>query len=142
MGRPLKRYDDYLDKLKLYAEACEITIEYKSVDGDGVYVPSRRKIVLDPDLPESTEIATLLHEIGHSMDDTLINKRTEKVMDRAYKAFYDQSASKKQVEKVVECEKRAWIYGRSIAKKLRIPLGKWYDYEEKSALEGYVSWLK
>lgn len=142
MGRTLKNHDLYMEKLLAYAYACEITIEYKEMDGDGSYVPSRRKVKLDKDLPESTEVATLLHELGHSLDDNLTDKKIELVMDKAYKAFYKRSANKRQVEHVVECEKRAWVYGRGIAKKLRIPLGKWYDEEERTALEGYTSWRK
>ena len=138
-GRPLKNYDLYIDKLQAYATACEITVEYRDEPGDGKYIPTRRKLVLDKDLPESTEIATFLHELGHSLDDTLYTKPVDKKMDAAYKAFYNATPTQKQKDLVVECEQRAWMYGRSTAKKLRIPLGKWFDSEESEALSEYRS---
>lgn len=137
-GRPLKNYDNYHEKILAYLEACGLTLEYREVDGDGMYSPSRRKITVSPDLPESTEIATLLHEAGHSLDDTLYNKRTMKVHDKAYNAYYDGTATRVQCELVIEAEKRAWLYGRSVAKQLKIPLGKWYQAEQDDALNGYI----
>lgn len=138
-GRPLKNFDTYRDKLEAYSKACELTLEYRDHDGDGTYFPSRRKIVIDKDLPESTEIATFLHEIGHSMDDTLHSKSMEKKFDKAYKAIYSKrkKPTPQQKELVLGCEERAWMYGRAIAKKLRIPLGKWYDEEQTDALKSY-----
>lgn len=137
MGRSLKNYDIYIEKIQAYTEACEITIEYKDVPGDGAYMPSRRVISVDKDLPESTEIATLLHEMGHSMDDTLYDKRSMKILDKAFPAFYNGTATEAQKAAVIECERRAWVFARGIAKKLRIPLGKWFDKEENEALSDY-----
>src|SRR5271165_6485353 len=104
MGRPLKNFDLYMDKLRVYAEACELTLEYRDVDGDGIYLPSRRVIKLDKDLPESTEVACLLHELAHTMDDALHDPISEKKLDKAYKAFYKDKATKKQKEAVIACE--------------------------------------
>lgn len=138
MGRPLKNFDIYMDKLRMYVEACELTLEYKDIDGDGVYLPSRRVITLDKDLPESTEVATLLHEMGHTMDDSLYDPASEKKLDKAYKAVYKNKASYDQTQAVLACEQRAWVFARGIAKKIRIPLGKWFDQEEKDALNSYM----
>lgn len=121
----------------LYCDACEIQLEHKEHDNDGTWFPSKRKIVLDREMDESTEIATFLHELGHSTDDYLTNPKTEKKYDNAYRAFYKNEATEKQNKLVLECEKRAWFYGRGIAKKLRIPLGKWYDKEEEASLKDY-----
>lgn len=137
MGRVLKNFDLYMDKLRLYAEACELIVEYKDIDGDGIYLPSKRKIQLDKDLPESTEVATFLHELAHTMDDALHDPCTEKKLDRAYKAFYKDRASYDQKHLVIACETRAWTYARGIAKKIRIPLGKWFYEEEEEALKSY-----
>jgi len=137
MGRPLKNYDIYIDKLKLYAEACEIEIVYRDVPGDGIYMPSKRRISIDKDLPESTEIATLTHELGHAMDDTLYDKRSMKILDKAFPAYYNGTATESQKQAVIECERRAWVFARGIAKKLRIPLGKWFTSEEQEALADY-----
>lgn len=136
-GRPLPNFDLYLDKLGAYAKACEITIEYRDEPGDGAYIPARRKIVLDKDLPESTEIATFLHELGHSLDDKLYDKIEFKKLDRLYKLVYKGKLPAAKLPEVLECEKRAWVFGRAIAKKLRIPLGSWYSREEAEALSHY-----
>lgn len=137
MGRSLKNFDQYFQKLEHYCQASEIEIQYKEHDNDGSWVPSRRRIILDRDLDESTAVSTLLHELGHTTDDYLKDPKQEKKYDKAYKAFYDSTASEKQKKLVIECEERAWMYGRGIAKKLRIPLGKWFNVEEKQALESY-----
>ena len=137
MGRPLKNFDIYLDKLKLYAEACEIEIVYRDVPGDGAYIPTKRRINIDKDLPESTEIATLSHEMGHAMDDTLYDKRSMKILDKAFPAYYAGTATEAQKQAVIECERRAWVFARGIAKKLRIPLGKWFTNEESEAMSAY-----
>lgn len=138
MGRSLPNFDIYMDKLRMYSEACELTIEYRDVDGDGVYLPSRRVIKLDKDLPESTEVATLLHEMGHTLDDALHDPIMEKRIDKCYKAFYKDKATFDQKIVVFDCEKRAWVYARGIAKKLRIPLGKWFAEEEEDSLKSYM----
>jgi len=137
MGRKLPKYEEYLEKLVRYCEATELSVEHKEYEGDGAYMPNRRTIVIDRDLDESTEIATLLHEIGHSMDDSLKDPKTLKKYDKAYTAFYKNEATDKQKKIVLECETKAWEYGRGIAKKLRIKLGKWYDVEQESALKDY-----
>ena len=137
MGRCLKKFDEYYQKLEHYCEASEIEIQYKEHDNDGSWVPSRRKIILDRDLDESTAVATLLHELGHTTDDYLKDPKQEKKYNKAYKAFYNNTANEKQKKLVVECEERAWVYGRGIARKLRIPLGKWFDTEEAEALRSY-----
>jgi uncharacterized protein with von Willebrand factor type A (vWA) domain len=88
-------------------------------------------------LDDSTEIATLLHELGHQFDDALKDPKKRKKYDKAYPAFYKGQASEKQKKLVLECEKRAWEYGKAIAKKLRIKLGKWYEHEKEQALKEY-----
>ena len=137
MGRPLPNHDIYMEKLSLYAEACEITIEYRDIDGDAAYIPSRRVIKLDKDMPESTEVAALAHELGHCNDDALQDDVLWKKIDKAYQVFYKGSANKKQKILVLECEQRAWDHAKGICKKLRIPLGKWFTEEEKDSLDSY-----
>ena len=138
MGRTLRNHDIYLEKLTRYCEACELTLEYKEYPNDGAFVPSRRVIVIDRDLDDSTEIATFLHELGHSTDDSLKEPKALVKYDKAYTAFYKNDANEKQKKLVFECEQRAWEYGRGIARKLRIRLGKWYDAEEAEALLDYA----
>lgn len=137
-GRPLPNYDAYQAKILAYAEACEIKVQYRDQPGDGAYIPTLRKIAIDKDLPESTEIATLLHELGHAMDETLLDKRVAKRLNRLYMRVYTVKLSKARLGEIIDCERRAWALGRSVAKSLRIPLGKWFEREEQDALAQYA----
>lgn len=137
MGRQLPKHDDYLQKLEHYCEASDIIIEIKDYKHHGVYFPTRRAIVVDEDLDDTEQLATILHELGHVFDDVLNAPNTLEKYNRAYSDFYKNRATEQQVKLVMDCEQRAWDYGRGIAKKLRINLGKWYDVEEKEALKEY-----
>jgi Zn-dependent peptidase ImmA (M78 family) len=136
-GRKLKNYDKYLEKIEHYAQACEITIKYGQEDGDGSYSPARRTVKIDENLSDSAELATLLHELGHVLDDSTRQRFEEPKLSSAYNAVYNKKPTKKQIELVLECEEAAWVYARAIAKKLRIPLGKWFDDEMKDGLDSY-----
>lgn len=133
----LKHYDHYRDLLEAFAQSLGITVTYDDSDGEGAYVPSRNKIKLDPDMSEAREIAVFLHELGHVLDDTTIDYSPTGELDAAYRAIYTKRYSKKQHAIVLRCEKRAWKYGRALAKKLKIRLGKWYDTVEKENLHTY-----
>jgi hypothetical protein len=137
-GRPLPNFEAYLAKLLAYAKACEIKVIYRDEPCDGVYQPSRRTIIIDKDLPESTEIATLLHELGHAEDDAFLDEFTLARLEKLYRKVYRVKLSKRDLAQVLECERRAWQFGRAIAKKLRIPLGKWFEAEEDEALTAYA----
>lgn len=136
-GRALKRYSDFIDKITAYAEAVGIKIEYSQRDAEGSYTPSRRVVNVNPDLTDSEEIAVLLHEFGHFLDNTLLDLDGDHPLEIAYRNTYKGTASLLESILVIECENRAWDYGRVIAKKLRIPLGKWYDEVREECLEGY-----
>jgi hypothetical protein len=136
-GRDLKNYEQYRDKLLGYAQACEINVEYKPEDGDGAWISTRRKIRIDPDLAPSTEIATLLHELGHVLDDTRSKGGMDQRIEKAYHAVYHKKPTRKQHEMVLKRERAAWEHGRGIAKKLRIRLGKWFEDEMAEALREY-----
>lgn len=138
MGRKLKKYDEYFDSLETYLMASGMELVFsEEVTGLGEFVPSLRRIVIDENLEDSTEIAVLLHELGHQFDDALKDPKQMKKLDKAFPAFYKGKANKKQKKLVIECETRAWEYGKGIAKKLRIPLGKWYEQEKVEALKEY-----
>lgn len=136
-GRTLKNHGVYLQKLKLYAKACEVKIVYREDPELGGYCPTRRMVFLDPDLDESTEVAILLHELGHQLDDALHLPGQVHATSRAYLASYRSKPTRKQKALVLACERRAWRNGRAIAKRLRIPLGKWFESERERALSGY-----
>ena len=133
-----KNYIKYRKVLTSYAKAIKIRIVYAPDAGDGSYIPARRKIRIDPDLTESSQIATILHELGHVLDDAVVppgNVRNK--IQAAYGRIYTKNFTKQQRQVVLRCEKRAWNYGRAIASILNIKLGQWYDKEEKEALDAY-----
>jgi hypothetical protein len=137
MGRKLKNYDKYLQKLEIYAQASCIELVWKEEPDDGAWILHGRRVRIDPHLIDSTEIATLCHEIGHSEDDSFYDQFMLARLNRAYSAWYAGVATFGQRQLVFECEERAWRFGRAIAKRLRIPLGRWYDDEEMDALDSY-----
>lgn len=143
LNRKLKNYKIYLQRLKLFAQAMNIKIEYGELDAEGTWMPAIRKIKLDDDdLSQSFELAALLHELGHSMDDLLSTAaKEENALFKAYKAVYESKKGKKPTAKqlilVTSCEKRAWDNGRGIAHRLNIRLGKWYDEAERVCISSY-----
>ena len=136
-GRDLKYYSEYVTSIENYASACGITIKYDNMDGEGSYEPHKRWLRISPDLSQSCEIAVLLHELGHCLDDTLVSKKMEPKLSKAYNAIYKDKYTKTQLALVVACERRAWKMGRAVAKKLRIRLGKWYDEIQRFCIEDY-----
>lgn len=133
----LKNYEEYRNKILFYAKAMGIKMEFKDVDCGGQYMPSRRRIQIDKDLTQVEEIGVMLHELGHALDDHLIAIPGFTSIDRAYRAVYNKKYSPNQLRIVVECEKRAWKYGKVIAKMLNIRLGKWYDKCTRAAVADY-----
>lgn len=136
-GITLKYYSEYIDRIIAYIEAHNMKLEYKVHDNEGTYIPAKRLIRIDPDMSDSQEIATLLHELGHTLDDSIVQGKMESRICLAYNAFYKNKASRSQKDLVIETETRAWRYGKVVAKNLRIRLGKWYDKEAEDALATY-----
>lgn len=134
-GRPLKNFDDYRDVLKRYAKAAGILVRYRKTGPEAVYQPAERIVTLSPNLPESTEIAVFLHELGHAMDEM-----PDAETWNAYQALYGRTASPSHRRIVLKYERRAWKFGRVLAKRLKIPLGKWFDEEEQESLASYQNW--
>ncbi len=136
----LKNYIKYLEKIHTYAESAGIKIVEQQVDCDGVFDHTTNKLYIDSDLSESVEIATLLHELGHALDYHLVNKKMSPKIWKAYGHVYeDRPVPKEHLDTVMAAEVRAWEIGRLLGKKLRIPLGKWFDKDEKAALANYRS---
>lgn len=133
----LKNYEKYLRSIEIYAKASGIVISRKDEAEEGSYSHTRRRITIDPDLPPAMEIAVLLHELGHAIDMASIKAPKMKVIDNIYYDFDRGTKSSKKRSVVLDMEKRAWYYGRAIAKMLRIRLGKWYDSTQQSCLYSY-----
>lgn len=138
-GRKLKHYNEYVRRCKAYAKASGIKVIYKDGDYDGgEYDPHRRILRLETELSESSEIACFLHELGHSIDDVWAHSNTfTDKLSKAYTNTYKLDATQAQIKLVIECEKRAWKLGRSIAKLLKIRLGKWYTDWERYGVSDY-----
>lgn len=136
-GRALKLYDEYLQRLELYAKASNILLVLAPEDSDGAYIPSRNMIRVDPDLTDSHQIAVILHELGHSLDDRLVDKKFASRVDRVYSSYYAGKIKGTQLEFLLDTERRAWEYGRAIAKITKIPLGQWYDAAKDYCLRTY-----
>ncbi len=136
--RKLKNYELYLKRLTLFAAAVNVKIVLDEFQDDGVWVPLSGTIRIDDRMSESDIIATILHELGHSMDDILSKTEDhENAIFSAYKATYKNKQNKKQLQIVLDSEHRGWAYGRDIAKRLRIRLGKWFDDAEAESLQTY-----
>lgn len=133
----LKYFKEYKKALKKYAKSIGFKIIYRYQDTDGIVVPTRNYISIDKELSESDEIAALLHELGHTMDDSIKYLERFKHIEKAYGAVYRDKYSKTQLRLVLETEKRAWKYGEAIAKLLHIRLGKWYFRYRNLCLNSY-----
>lgn len=132
----LKHIDAYRKRLGYFAAALRISIEYKECSSEGIFFPSKSKIVIDKDLSDVEEIATLLHELGHALDD-FTTHYNHKELNRAYDKVDDPVLSKKNLDLVLKCERRAWLNGVSIANRAKIRLGKWYTRIMQESLNSY-----
>lgn len=128
-----------LAKLTSLARCLRYKVIIKNTSEGARFSELSRRIYLDDDDSDPELVATLLHEIGHILDLTLNYKDYTEELDVAYERFYDEKANKKQKRMVLSSEKRAWAVGKKIAKQLKIPLGKWFDDEQKVCLDSYRS---
>lgn len=139
-GRKLKNFDSYLQKLEHYIKASKLKLSYsETIACGGLFLPSKREIVVETDLTDSDTIATILHELGHSEDDSFHTQGVERLIDNAYAALEKETPTSAQKQIVMDCERRAWKFGRAIAKRLQIDLGKWYSESKRHALKSYGS---
>lgn len=134
----LKNYKKHLSKLIALANAFGVTVEFKPEIDDGIYIPSKRKIRIDDDMTQTETIATLLHEIGHLLDDVANIDVNHRQMSKAYRAVYHGRPTKLQKIVVVNCEYRAWVIGQTLALALKIKVGTWYNVHMESALNSYL----
>ncbi len=133
----LKHYSRYKQKINFYCKAVGLKLIYRAEPSEGVYLPSRHQVIIDSDLEETTEIAIILHELGHALDDALSLKRDLNKRDDAYKVIYKTKYTQQQLRRVIKCEVCAWKTGRYIAKILKIKLGLWYTIVQNESLKSY-----
>lgn len=139
MRTHIKHYEKYLMSLMLFAAGLKYKIEWKDkLPCGGILVPKYRVIYILASLPPTEKIATLLHELGHAIDDNFFNFKEENLVDTAYKKTYSNKKVNSKYHKIVmKCEKAAWNNGRNIAAMLGIRLGLWYTEIELQSLETY-----
>lgn len=133
----LKHYTKYLDLLLIYAKVHGITVDFSPKNEECMWIPSTRKIKLDPEMSESEEIATLLHELGHVLDDAFDMLGNVNEVQKAYECIYTNKFTKKQKRLVLKAERLAWSNGKKIAKLLKIRLGKWYTEVQAESINSY-----
>lgn len=137
----LRNMNKYMGAIRKFCKSVNIKlVKVPKFDGCGEYNPNRRVIKYDPRLSDSEVISTLLHELGHYLDDYRNpNKyagthhyygRTRIERDYVY-----LTANQKQA--IWDTETEAWKNGRAIANQLKIKLGKWFDKDETSSLNTY-----
>lgn len=103
---------------------------------DGSWTNYLSRITIHDDLDLKTELATLLHECGHYLDDYANGE--DRAIDRAYNKYNaGVLLNNKEYRLVYQSEKRAWQNARRLAKQLKIRLGKWFDKEMRSSLAIY-----
>lgn len=137
----LKNFKIYLKAIEKQAKLYGVKINLVP-DGseNGEFSPNRRSVTVDGSLPDSLIISTLLHELGHFLD----AQKRPKVWESAHhyygygrieKEFMTLTENQKKI--VWDCELEAWRQARSIARSLKIPLGKWFYNDEKKSLNSY-----
>lgn len=143
MGITLKNFKLYLSRLETYAQANGITVKFvEHKNAEDTWTPRSRSITIDLNQDESSLISALLHELGHALDDMALESHKRKRLAEIYYGFYEDKYTPKQAKEIVECEIRAWNLGRSVARALKIPLGKWYDREQDYYVKDYKSHIR
>lgn len=135
----LKRYKAYMAALHAFADAVGVKVVVCREDSEGAYSAARRTIRIDQDLSEAAEVATLLHELGHLLDDLSRSVAQLNADNGAYNAviYSEGKKSPRRAARVLAMERRAWANGRRLAAHLHIKCGAWYDREEREALAAY-----
>ena len=137
----LPNFPIYIKKIRRWAKAGQIAIrKRKNLPCEGVYYPHNRTIAYCSTLTESEVITCLLHELGHLMDDYAWDgKYSHKyLVDGLENLEKSKLPTKLQKEKILETERGAWRYAESLAKMLKIPLGKWYFKDKRKAFDSYL----
>ncbi len=128
--------DRIFHRLITYARAVGVKVNVTG--NDNVWRPATNKIIIEEDLEGEELIATLLHELGHHLADSLYYDKGFEFLEVSYlKVYKDRKITKDQLRTVVKCEQRAWDCGEAIARMLKIKLGPWYYKEAKSSVESY-----
>lgn len=128
----------YFNRLIDFARSLQINIFYKNNVNIGYFLPNKKEIIIDPKLTLDQQIFSILHELGHHLDDVENNYKYDDIYGKANKKVEKElSLSIREYNVLNECEIRAWKKGEIIAKLLDIRLNKGYSIFKKSCLSGY-----
>lgn len=137
----LKNYRIYKKKILALCRTMNLKVKWvKNLEHFGEYDPNKRTILIDGTYSESEVISTLLHEIGHFIDDTRNPNRFQMKhhyhgYDKLEKEYSTLTVNQK--EAVMRAEMSAWKNARALARQLNIPLGKWFYKDETRCLNTY-----
>lgn len=137
----LRNYKIYLKKIKAQCRLMGLKIKWvKDMSCYGEYNPNKRTITIARNQSESEKISTLLHEMGHFIDDTRNpNRFAMKYHFHGYGKLEKEYAvlTVNQKDAVMRAEMSAWKNARALARQLKIPLGKWFYTDETRCLNTY-----
>lgn len=149
----MKNYPHYFNKLFEFARVCNVSVYVENSGKDhslnetddvidlGEFDPRRRTISLNSKVPQTTQIAVFLHELGHFLDHMKDPKfsQSKKLLRGYSKYIFSKPVTTEEKKRIIECERRAWSNGIVIAKLLGIPLGRWYKKERFEGMAFYRS---
>ena len=132
-----------MKKIKAFAKLCRVSINFVDhMEEFGCYYGNKRSITISKSLGQAELLATLLHELGHFIDDLRNphNHLTNRFHNGARTAIEeDRKLTFLQKKRLLKIEREAWKNARALAKQLDIPLGNWFYKDEKSALASYYA---
>lgn len=140
-GRKLKNKALYISKLKHAAKSLRVKVQFRDYPEHlGRWNPNKRCITVHYAQSDSALISTVLHELGHAIDDMFVEhtRREHDAINTAYKMLNNNRASSKHKRLIVACETRAWKIAASLAKALGIKIGPWFYKDAKQALKTYA----
>ena len=132
------KFTKYLLKLIAYANLQGVKVQFKEGVEDK-FIPSRGLILIDGDIEDYNEelIVALLHELGHVYDDKHQTVKDQKRCNKTYPRIYSKNPPKSVVKSALMFERRAWKYGKAIAKELGVTISKLYEEQQIECLEAY-----
>ncbi len=132
------KFTKYLLKLVTHANLHGIKVQFKVGEEDR-YIPSRNLIIIDGDIEDYDEdtLISLLHELGHVYDREHHTPKDIPKFNKAYPTIYNSNPPKSIVKYALMFERRAWRYGKDIAKRLGITLSSEYDKQAKLCIQDY-----
>lgn len=132
----MNNYKGKIKTLEKYALTKGLTFKYKK---NKDFFITKKHIFVGTKLKKEKKIFSILHELGHNLDDLKKDKSKEKIYHSVVKKM---NKNKKiggcEYSIFLDCEKKAWETGFKIARELNIELStyNYYLYAQK-CLDSY-----